>query len=70
MTRSSWKVCLWARTGKVQAGLVSDPAHTTILAREVAEAWLYSFYLVAELRTMLSRESRSLRAYDIAGLFQ
>ena len=63
---SNWKVCLWARIGKAQVGRALDPAHTTILAQGVAEAWLFSFCPVAELHTMLNQESRSLRVFDTA----
>jgi cobalamin biosynthesis Co2+ chelatase CbiK len=66
----SWKDYLWARTGKVQAGPALDQAHTTILAQEVAEVWLCSFYLVAGLHTTLNRENRSLRVFDTSGLSQ
>lgn len=69
-TLSSWKVCLWVRTGKARAGQALDPAHTTILAQEVAEVWLCSFYPVAGSHTTLNRESRSLRVFDPASLSQ
>lgn len=69
-TLSNWKVCLWARTGKVQAGRASDQAHTTTLAQEVAEVWLCSSCPVAGLHTTLNQESHSLRAYDTASLYQ
>ena len=69
-TLSNWKACPWARIGKVQAGQASDQAHTTILAQEVAEVWLFSFYPVAGSRTMLNRESRSPRAFDATALSQ
>ena len=69
-TLSNWKVCLWARTGKAQAGRALDQARTTILAQGVAEVWLCSSYPVAELHTTLSRESRSLRAYNVASASQ
>jgi len=70
MTLSSWKVCLWARTGKARVGRASDQARITTLAQEVAEVWLFSFYPVAGSRTMLNRRSRSPRAFDATALSQ
>jgi hypothetical protein len=67
---SNWRACLSERIGKEQAGHLWRQEHITILVQGVAEESLCSFCLLAELRTMRSRESRSLRASDCVGLFQ
>jgi hypothetical protein len=68
MIPSNWRACLSERIGKEQAGHLWRQEHITILVQGVAEESLCSFCLLAELRTMRSRESRSLRASDCGSL--